>query len=228
MIVGFEPRASCKLMFCHWAIPTAFGFHFLFWEGISVSNPGCPGSYNPPTPTSCAVRSCFLWIFIYCPLCEHTHVCTCVLWAILGAFLKCSHIFLSVISLLSVVVIKTSWPKAAWGGKGLFVLQVRITVHPQGKPRQRLKQDKNLESGTEVEDMEKSCLLAVPRGLLNPLFPTVGLHFTFAYSKHLNHSFPLSFFPSLFPSPPPSLPYSLAPTLSFLLLFLLPSLPLFP
>jgi hypothetical protein len=31
---------------------------------------------------------------------------------------------------------KTSWPKATWGGKGLFGSQVSIKAHHLGKPRQ--------------------------------------------------------------------------------------------
>jgi hypothetical protein len=56
------------------------------------------------------------------------------------------------------------------GRTGLGV-HFHITVHHRRKPRQELKQDRNLEAGADAEAMEGCCLLVypTPHGLLSLL-----------------------------------------------------------
>lgn len=89
-------------------------------------------------------------------------------------------------SLLSIVMIKHPLSKTKWGRKG-FV--------PPWKEVRAGTQSKNLESGTEAEDMEEHCLLAFSPQLAQPapmdwiLAPSVqGWHLLqYAYSIHINH-----------------------------------------
>jgi hypothetical protein len=58
--------------------------------------------------------------------------------------------------------------KATWEGKGLFGLHAIITVHCLGKSGQELiKQDRNLEAGTEIEAMEYCAYWLALSGSLN-------------------------------------------------------------
>ena len=46
------------------------------------------------------------------------------------------------------------WPKASWGGKGLFGLHFNITVYHRRKSGQDLKQGRDLEAGADAEALE--------------------------------------------------------------------------
>ena len=71
----------------------------------------------------------------------------------------CSIIYIGdVLVRVSIAVMKHHGQKASWEGKGLFGLHFCIAVHHQRKAGQELKQNRNLEAGTEAEAMEGSCL----------------------------------------------------------------------
>jgi hypothetical protein len=67
-----------------------------------------------------------------------------------------------------IAVTKTPWPKARWGGNGLFGSHFHNAVHHWRKSGQELRQGRILEAGADAESMEGCCcLLAYFPGLLS-------------------------------------------------------------
>ena len=60
--------------------------------------------------------------------------------------------------------------KASWRGKDLSGLPFHITLHPQKKSEQELKQGGNLEAGADAEAVVRGCLLVCSTLLAQPAF----------------------------------------------------------